>query len=167
MLKLSAPWCTYYKMISCLFAEDPEVDVRFHEDLSTIVVLVKNVRKADALTQLLPNEKTFGNVTVNISIETIRTEKDKATEFTSLEDILTTAFDKNTAVSDIKFVEDIFGGNWAYVMFKPVVIQFFNDDITHPNGCMTTIYQDMAREVFISSYGVFCCTDEDTTDKEK
>ena len=46
-----------------------------------------------------------------------------------------------------------------YVAFDPVVVQFFNDQLDDANGLKSTLYADIAKEVFGMQDGIFFCTD--------
>ena len=59
-LKLSPPWMTYANEVKALFREDKEVRVVYDDEEKKLKLYVDNPRKADALAQLLPAEKTFG-----------------------------------------------------------------------------------------------------------
>ena len=51
---------------------------------------------------------------------------------------------------------------FTYVVFKNCVVQFFNDNLNDPHGVLSTLYQDIAREVFGDcgmAGGVAYCTD--------
>lgn len=51
-----------------------------------------------------------------------------------------------------------------YVVFKNCVVQFFNDNLNDIYGNISTLYQDIAREIFADAEweGVFYCTDVET-----
>ena len=67
-MKLSSPWVEFYREIEALFAQDDEVKVVYEEEKNEVKLYVENARKADALAQLLPTEKTFGNVVLKITV---------------------------------------------------------------------------------------------------
>ena len=50
------------------------------------------------------------------------------------------------------------------MVFEKAVIQFFNDDITDINGVESTLYQNVAKEIFeddVKTGSIFFCTDTD------
>lgn len=151
-LKLAAPWTVFYREIKTLFREDPEVIVFYDESEVSIKLYVDNVVKADALTQLLPATKQFGNVTMKIAV--IPSNK----KVGSAMDLVSDAFSGNEAVSFVHTVENIFA-KMTFVVFKKEVVQFFNDDLSDIHGVCSTLYQNIAKDVFGEIPGVFFCTD--------
>ena len=59
-MKLSPPWCIFYREIQALFGDDPEVHVVYDEQAEIVKVYVDNDEKAEVLSQLLPTKKMFG-----------------------------------------------------------------------------------------------------------
>ena len=153
-LKLSAPWITFYHEIEAMFGEDPEIRIVFDEDNYKIKLYVDNAEKADALTQILPAEKVFGNIIVKVVV--IPANKLK-------EDVLSIyekAFKGNPVLSYVKRVEGtIFAYPASYVVFKNKVVQFFNDDLSDVNGYRSTLYQEIAKDIFENKNGIYFCTD--------
>ena len=149
---LSPPWVTLYKMVSKLFENDPEVKVMYDEETYTISLYVDNQRKADALTKLLPMSKEFGNVTVFINVVPANQEEPSKIQ------LFQEAFEGNEVISCFYTgcgpTQDI-----NYIAFDPVVVQFFNDQIDDANGLKTTLYADIAKEVFGDQDSIFFCTD--------
>lgn len=153
-VKLSAPWITFYNEIKALFKEDPAVKAELDEDARAIKLYVDGEEKADALTQLLPAEKTFGNITVKVKV--IPANKVNASKIS----IFQKAFEGNPALSFVQAGTDgLFDLN--YVVFKKEVVQFWNDDLGDLNGLVSTLYEDIARDVFGDVDGIYFCTDKD------
>ena len=162
-LKLSAPWTTYYREIQCMFKYDPEVDVQFDEENGVINLQVLDGAKADVLKTMLPEQKTFGNVSVTVNITHIRPNMEAPKECAS--ELMQIAFDKNEAVASIETVKDLAGRELVFVVFKADVVSFFNDDLTDINGYAHMLYQDIARELFTVPVGVNFCTELSVEDK--
>lgn len=151
-MKLSSPWVEFYREIEALFAQDPEVKVVYEEEKNEVKLYVENARKADALTQLLPVEKTFGNVTVKITvIPANNTAVSKA-------DLIAEAFAGNPALSYMHHIDAVIGA-FDYAVFENTVVQFFDDNLSDINGNKSTLYENIARDVFGSDIGVFFCTE--------
>lgn len=152
-LKLSAPWITYYKEVDAFFKEDPEVNVVYDEEENVITLYVANGDKADALTQLLPVSREFGDVSVQHRIipSNLRHGINGS--------VLEAAFRNNKAVSYIKNIRGLFSNDLNYVVFKKEVVQYFNDDLGDINGMCSTLYQNIAKNIFIDIEGLFFCTD--------
>lgn len=150
-LKLSSPWVTFVHELEALFKEDPEVRVMYDEELCEVKLYVENAIKADALTQLLPEKKYFGNVELNI---TVVPSNDAETPV----DLICRAFDGNPVLSHVRTVDSIIG-SFNYVVFRNEVVQFFNDQLDDVCGNKSTLYQEIAKDVFGTKDGLFFCTD--------
>ena len=152
-IKLAAPWITFYREIEALFKDDPEINVIFDEDDLVIRLWVENAAKADALNQLLPAEKSFGNVTVKISV--IPANMSAPSRISLIE----TAFKGNPAFAFTESAEGIFTNPIHYVVFTNKVVQYYNDDLSDFYGNCSTLYQYIADDVIGSSEGICFCTD--------
>lgn len=151
--QISPPWVTYARKMQALFEQDRDVTVKYDNESRTLDLLVEGNDKASAISSILPNEVEFGNVKLTIAV--------KPSNDDSPEAIVRKAFAGNDAVASIETIETdvpLFGDR-TYVLFKPEVVQFFDDDMTDINGICTTIYQDIAREVFETGPGVSFCTE--------
>ena len=154
-VKLSAPWDEFYNEVNELFRYDDEVRVVFFEEQKTIKLYVDNPAKAEALQKLLPQKKEWGKVV--LLIEVIPSNKEKKTELTR--SIWSVAFTSNTAVSFIYTIDGIFSNPLTYVVFVNEVVQYFNDNLGDINGNRSTLYEDIARDVFENVDATFFCTD--------
>ena len=157
--KLASPWTAYYRKIQALFGEDPDIKIVFDEEEYTLHLLVDNAEKADALMQLLPTEVNFGNVTLKVAV--IPANKDVAPSRITL---LKTAFQGNPAFSFTWSADGMFSSPIHYVVFANKVVQYYNDDLGDINGNRSTLYQDIAKEIFGESEGVHFCTDTPAVD---
>ena len=68
ILKLSAPWQIYYKELCELFKFDEEVRIVYDTEEQVINIYVDNAAKADAMYAVLPTEKDFGGIVVQINV---------------------------------------------------------------------------------------------------
>ena len=150
MVKLSPPWITYCKKIEALFSKDSDMNILVNEDEPSVKLYVDDAKKAEALEKLLKPEVQFGNVTLKVFVIPANLKDDPAS-------IVRAAFRNNEAVDEIIHLETPLSGSCEYVMFAPEVVQFFNDDMYDPNGLKTTLYQDIAKELF-DIEGVHFCT---------
>lgn len=148
---LSSPWVTFYRRIEAMFKEDPQIRVEYDEEENVVRLYVSNADKAEALAQLLPSGRTFGNVTIHIQVippnQVVK----------SMTDLYRAAFSGNTAFSSIEERTGLF--DMKYVVFKKKVVQYHNDAINDINGNCSTLYQDLAKDIFGSDKGVFFCTE--------
>lgn len=152
-LNLSAPWVIYYRMLEALFSKDADIEVEFDEMRPEVKLNVKNPIKVDALNRLLPNSKQYGSVTLKISV--VMCPYGDRTDIDLLEDL----FEGNEAVSYITKIVDPDMSNAAnFVVFQKEVVQYFADNLGDVNKLNSTLYQDIAREVFGELPGIFFCT---------
>lgn len=163
-IKLSSPWITYFHKVQALFEKDDSVTVDFDEDKCHLNIIVEgDIEKGEAIQKLFPSEKVFGNNVMKINVVTIQEPKQMPTA-----QIFANAFKNNPVVEDVINTFDIiFRDDQTYVMFQNKVVQFFNDDIYDYNGVCTTLYQDIAKDVFKDFADVHYCTSTNiNTNKE-
>ena len=159
VVKLSAPWQTYYKELSLLFEHDDEVRIVYDTDEQIINIYVDNAVKAEAMAAALPTAKEFGTVTLEINIiPSNRVNMLSASKGNGFVDL----FKGNSIVDDVVVVDGIMSNPITYVIFKKEVVQYFNDDLGDANGMCSTLYQDIAKRVFEDYEGVFFCTNTKT-----
>lgn len=151
---LSPPWVELFDKMEAFFAEDPEVKVLFEPDDYTIKLLVKDQDKANALEQLLVKEHTFGNIKVNVIVV-------PANEPLSTIDLYRRAFAGNEAVSRIYTNDNPAAYQASYIIFEKEVVQFFNDNLSDAHGVTSTLNQEIAKELFVPTPGIYFCTDTD------
>lgn len=142
-LKLSPPWTTFVNEITALFDGDPEIAINYNENERKVVLATNNGDKAAALLKLLPSEKVFGNITLKIGVDGPISNK----AFVSNFELMSTVFDRNPALSMVKVVDGIITA-FTYVVFKNCVVQFFNDNLNDLHGVVSTLYEDLARDIF-------------------
>lgn len=150
-LKLSTPWVTFYFEIEALFKNDPDVIVELDEEDLAIKLYVDGVEKAEALAKLLPDSRNFGNITVPIAVIPANKEQTKL-------DLFVKAFEGNPALSYVVKGSPDKPFSFDYVVFRNEVVQFFNDDLSDVNGNESTLFEDIARDVFEDAE-VYFCTD--------
>ena len=161
-LKMSPPWITYINKLQALFDGDPLIafNIGEDEDGPTVVLSTTNGDKAAALYLLLPEEVKFGNVILKVGID-CPTVSNRA--FVSNKELFEVAFKGNPAFAyAIAPVEEgYFFVDFTYIVFKNCVVQFFNDNLNDAHGLISTLYQDIAEEIFADAglRGVYYCTD--------
>ena len=162
LLKLSSPWVEHYRKIEAMFKNDSDVKVIFNENDMEVRLYVDNrTSKANAIEELLVSPVEFGNVTLNITVIPAN-EATYKVDFKASKNpactVLHEAFRGNTAwtgIEECKLGPSVF----TYVMFKKEVVQYFNDSLNHPEGIHSTLYQEIAKDIFKSLDGVFYCTE--------
>ena len=155
-MKLAPPWITFYNEVQAMFGEDPEIKVVLDDadtDEMIIKLYVDNQVKADALEQILPIEKKFGNISVYFEV----LPSNKA--ITKIQ-LFQKAFENNPAFK-FTYSAPHMGGNFPgnYVVFENKVVQFFNDELTDIHGNKSTLYQEIAKDIFEDHDGIYFCTD--------
>lgn len=152
-IAMSPPWIAYYHEIEAFFKEDPDVHVLFDEDACEIKLFVDDAAKGAALDQLLVHEKSFGEITLLVTVIPANGVK------TIREDLYGAALKDNPALSYIRTVGGIFSNPLTYVVFANKVVQYWTDNLGDINGLRSTLYQEIAKDIFDEKETVFFCTD--------
>ena len=150
-LNLSAPWEIFYKKLEAMFGGDPEITLNINRDTNIVMFYVRNTDKAEALTELLPVQKEFGNITVEIRV--VPANQDNR----SLAETYETAFKDNPAfvyASDGDGTQ--IGEGTTFVVFAREVVQYFNDSLDDINRIESTLYQDIAKDIFDDDEARYC-----------
>lgn len=156
-----SPWITYYDKIELLFEEDPQVRVLYDDDAKEIRLYAETADKASALARLIPAEQKFGNITLKTKVAM----PNVAETGISMPDIAKALYG-NPIVEDIKIISGIFPNPIVYVLFRKEVVQYFNDDLGDANGLCSTLYQEIAKDVFTEQKGVFFCTSPEDIEED-
>lgn len=162
-LKLSPPWITYINKVQALFDGDPQIacNVELSAANPSIVLACNNGDKVTAIKKLLPSEVQFGSITLKIDID----GPESNLAFSSTKQLFEVAFKGNPAFAYCvaPAEEGYWYADFTYVVFKNCVVQFFNDNLNDAHGIISTLYQDIAAELFDSfipiGSGVAYCTD--------
>lgn len=143
IISLSPPWIGYTSMLEELFGYDPEITIVNNpsSEAPEVTLLVNNQVKADAIAKLLPIEKNFGGVVLKIFVKPANSEETPA-------DVLRKAFQGNPVLHDVVTFPNPQGVPMTYVEFVKDVVQYWDDRLDDPNGYHSTLYEDIAREVF-------------------
>lgn len=152
-VRMISPWVNYFREVEALFKDDPEIRIDFDEENYIIGLYVDNEEKADALSEILPAERSFGNISVKIVV----TPSNRL--YVAPIYFFRKAFEGNPAFSYSKTIDGIFSNSINYVVFKNKVVQYYNDDLGDANGVRSTLYQDIAKDVFGDRPGIYFCTD--------
>ena len=167
-LKLSPPWVTYVNKLIALFGQDPEITIKVVG--SHIKINVDNEEKALLLTKWLPYGKNFGNYNITLAVYPPNIAADKeelnsrlklSTEIENLplDRQFDLVFAHNPVYSFSHRTEGLFFNDVVYVVFKNEVVQFFNDNLNDIYGNVSTLYENIARDIFNFEDIVFFCTD--------
>lgn len=149
-----APWIIFSRQVEALFSKDPEIKFEYDDSEKEIILYVYNPDKEDALRHILPSSRQFGNIVVKLTIIPGELNGDYKAKY------FERAFTGNDAFDHLSTVESAFSSNpISYCVFVKEVVQYPNDNIGDEHGVCSTLYQDLAKEVFGEVDGVFFCTD--------
>lgn len=161
-LKLEAPWYSYQKKVKALFSGDPAIsvgEVAENEDCKTnyyMDIEVRDHEKYIALDRVMPKKVTFSSVTMAIILydeENVTPDTEGALA------LYETIFKGNPNVDSVRLACDLTGTKHGFVLFKPEVVQFLDDDIYDYNGLWSGLMQEIAKEVFEGEVrGIHFCT---------
>lgn len=151
-VKLSPPWDGYMSMLASFFKGDDRVRVGYCKDgVGTIEVF--DAKMYDALNQVLRTKVRFGNVQLKIDVVlAIDAKLPNAVNMTDLA-ALKVVLSKNPAFSKLKSQKD--GAfDFVFCIFKPVVLQWYNDNLGNPWKLSTSTFEEQADFVFKTELGV-------------
>lgn len=154
-VKISPPWTTYYRELVELFKKDKEIFIEHDEDKNVIEITTTKYEKSLALKKVLPCEKDFGGTKLKINIVYKEPKMDAINAFKELA--------INNPVFKYTYVFPTSANPIAYVVFAKEVVQYWNDDMSDPHGITSTLYENLAREVFAENLGIIFSTDSDKT----
>ena len=141
-VQMQSPWVVYAKKVDALFECDPDVRVELGDDDLVLRVFVHGDDKAESISAILPDEMTFGNVSMPIEVI-----PDNEAELTYI-DHLRRAFAGNPALVDVVEVPVVpMGPSMSFALFAPECVQIECDNAASPYGLLTTTYEDVARDV--------------------
>lgn len=165
-LNLLSPWATFYNELKAFFEKDDEVTVVYNEDENIVNLYVDNPEKAAALTELLPVEKNFGSITLQIKVipANANTKRFSAIKLSlagseiEMVDLYGMALRGNRNFVGVTAIHGVFSTPITYVIFAKQVIQYYNDSLGDVNGVCSTLMQNIASEIFEKKDGVYFCT---------
>ena len=156
-LKILAPWVIVERKFEALFDGDPQIacNIDYSGVAPAIVLACNNGDKVTALQQILPEDISFGGVTLKVTVD--GTPSNRA--FANKKELFEVAFKGNPAFAYAVSPADD-GYNWfsmVYVVFNNTVVQFFADNLNDCHGIISTLYQDIAAELLTgpATQGVF------------
>ena len=146
IVKIAAPWVEYYEQVNALFAPDPNVHVVYEEETKTVKVYAENNDTAAALAELLPEEKTFGNVTLKVVVVPPNSDIIETANM-DFEWLIKHAFLSNPLFSRCLTAEMGFGLVITYALFHADIVQYYNDSLNEFMGYKTTTCAELAKTV--------------------
>ncbi len=151
---LSSPWVQFYREVEMLFSKDGEINVIYDEVNRELKLYVSNGTKAAILSEMFPETKKFGRVELKITVIPANRCSEAGKNYLKSE-----LFEGNGAVAFIRVIDGVFDNLLQYVVFKKNVVQYYTDDLGDYYGIRSTLYEQIARDVFEDCGGVFFCTD--------
>ena len=150
--KIASPWVQYVNALEAMFSKDKEVKIDYDNDNHVVCMRVDNPVKADAISKLLPESMTYGEVVLKINVVSANEEMTK-------KQLYEAAFNGNSAFKEAVPMEGVFTNPLLYIVFAKEVVQYYNDDLSDLHGYRSTLYQEIAKEIFKEHDGVLFCTD--------
>lgn len=146
-LKILPPWTIAIRKLEALFDGDPQI--AFNTDFSglhpSVVLSCNNGDKVAALQLILPEEISFGNVSLKVVVDGVPSNR----AFTSKVELFDVAFKGNPVYAySVCPCEE--GYQWlgtTYVVFNNCVVQFAADNLNDCHGVISTLYQTIAEEL--------------------
>lgn len=150
----SAPWHIFYERIGAMFGEDEDIEIQVDDPHKTVKLYVKGTDKAEALNELLPSEKVFGNITVKLLVIPANDENPSKKELFEM------GFAGNPAFA---FAAEGARGEstsipFTYIAFNDCVVQYYADNLEDYYGNESTLLQEIAKDIFVEHPGVKFCT---------
>lgn len=178
-LQLVSPWINFYHEVNAFFRYDRNVTVIFDEEETEVKLYVNGNEKAEALSKLLPDIRKFGNVTLRVTVilandnpascyyKPPKTSSSRRgyNSVTETEELFFTALRGNPVFSFADSV-DLQTNKVIYVVFRNEVVQYYNDDLGDYYGQCSTLYQNIAADIFKPIDGVHYCTDKPNRNDE-
>ncbi|MHA7136689.1 hypothetical protein ACRTEV_05385 [Rossellomorea arthrocnemi] len=154
-VQLSPPWVTYHNELKYSIGQDPSVIVGpLIPAFGNYIIPVTAIgdEKAIALATLLKDTVEFGNVSVNVVVingdqEIVNPLPCPLRSFV-VADLVQSALSGNPYFIEVVVKPQMPGGpNAVYPVFKPEVIQFFNDDISNLCNTFTAVASSVFADV--------------------
>ncbi|MGE6615093.1 hypothetical protein [Bacillus mycoides] len=154
-VQLSPPWITYFNEIKYSVGIDPDVAVGPLIPVDgNYIILIKVVgdEKAVALATLLKPTMQFGNINVEVVVSNNENQIVSSIpcplDAFEIAHLFQVALGNNPYFQEVVVQPQLPGGqNVVFPVFKPEVIQFFNDDISNLCQTFTAVASDVFSDV--------------------
>lgn len=149
-----APWYDLYHELEGLFAYDEDVNVVFDKVKLEVKLYVTGAAKAAALSRLIADHKSFGNIEVPIDVI-------PSNDGESVASLVKTAFAGNPIVADIIEVPGDVAilGDATYLVVQNETIQYDGDNLASPWGIETVTVEEALKDVVADLNGLLISTD--------
>lgn len=162
IMQLSPPWYAYHRKVLALFGGDPQIHIKdlaaLDEGKYAYMILIDDAKKARAIKTILLKEIYIGNITIQATI--LGPDEDLIqSASTDAVTLFNDAFSGNPIFD--KAITVHFGGQtFNYCIFKKVILQFWNDDMSDYYGNFNGLPSDVAKEI-LDTEGVQFCIAQD------
>lgn len=151
-------WMTLYHKIEAFFNKDPQVHIVYDEVGDVLCVHVDDLPKARALSALLPARISIGkDIDIDVNVLYHSTAVEPMTD-KPLRSLYSLALQNNGNLDYIKVVKDILPDDLIYIVFVDEVAYYASDSITDIGGYHATLYQELAKDIFLQRDGISFCT---------
>lgn len=158
-MKLSPPWVQAHEQFKALFGEDPDITVGYTDKSGPGVTLkVDSQTKADALSRILPERIMMGGVEFGVTVVPGNKAGPALPEDAGPAELAAAAFAGNPHVAQIRQVSKGLFRDLCYVVFRKEVVQYPADNLADVNGNMSTLMEDVARDLLTEAHGMYFCT---------
>ena len=149
---MCSPWVEYVNKVIALFGQDPMITFNWNEEEMLLSLKVRGFAKGSAIAELLPKTKKFGNVELRTEVTIIpENGRDRS-------EMINDAFCGNPIYDGVVDPQGVNPRPFIFFMFKPEVVQYYNDNLATPSGFTSTLYEELAREIIGSSGSERFCT---------
>lgn len=145
-VRLSPPWDGHMSKLASFFKGDDRVRVGTCGMGYVANIEVFDTKMYSALEQVLNKRIRFGNVVLKINLvpaNGVKAFKGEMTDLAALKVVLK----DNPAFAKIVSRKTELGNN-VFVLFKPVVLMWYNDNLASPYKQSTSVYELEAQIVF-------------------
>ena len=158
-INITAPWIEYYHKVNELFHYDSDIYVIYDEENQNLKLYAATDDKFQALDTFFPKTMNFGNVILNITVIPPNGFTGEVKNDISQREMIKNLFRNNNAVSFIYESKGTFIFHAMYVVFAPIVVQYYADDLSTFHGYHSMLYQDIAKELISVESGIYFCTE--------
>ena len=145
---ISPPIYQVYHMLRAFLGADQDITVEVNEKSKYLNVIISDASKYKAYLTILKDKINDFEIRVN--------GKKRTAKYTPTTESITAALITHPMINDIQEIE-VLGFRRLFIMFKQNVVQYYDDNFSHPYGLVTTIAEDLARKIFTIP-GVCICT---------
>lgn len=119
----------------------------------SIIILVSDIAKAEAIKAIIKDKIEMGNVTVTATV--LGPDENGINDIEADISAYETAFKDNPIFSKVVSAS-MAGFHFDYCIFSYEIVQFWNDDLSDYYGNFNGLAEDIARDVLKETSVMFC-----------